>query len=86
MIYYKIRSKKNPELFHKGGVYNQWSKTGKVWPTLGQLRSMITMNMSEYNSTDMSDWEIVEYEVSEKSVKEVYEVISQKRLVELIKK
>lgn len=86
MMYYKIRSKSNPELFHKGGVYDNWSKTGKVWSTLGQLRSMITMNMNDYHATDMTDWEIVEYEVTEKAVKDVHEVISQKRLVEMLKK
>lgn len=86
VIYYKIRSKSNPEMFHKGGIYENWSKNGKVWATLGQLRSMLTMNMTHYNPTDMSDWEIIEYEVTEKSVKAVHELVSQKRLIEMLKK
>ena len=86
MIYYKIRNKADPTLFRNGGVNNNWSKLGKVWPTLGQLRIMLTMNMSYWRQVDMSDWEIVEYEVTEKAVKEVHEVISQKRLIKMLTK
>lgn len=84
MIYYKIRNKAEPNLFHKGGIYENWSKTGKIWPTLGQLRSMITMNMNGPEPVNMNNWEIVEYEVTEKAVKNVHDIISQKKLVELL--
>lgn len=86
MIYYKIRNKSKPTLFHKGGIYENWSKTGKIWPSLGQLRSMITMNLNEFNPADISNWEIVEYEVTEKAVKSVHEVVSQKKLIEMLTK
>lgn len=87
VIYYKIRNKSRPEWYHKGGIYNQWTKTGKVWPTLGQLRSMITMNMAESSgAAEMANWEIVEYEIKEVAVKSVHEVVSAKKLVELLKK
>lgn len=71
-------------MFHKGGVYENWSKTGKVWPSLGQLRSMITMNMND--KTNMNDWEIVEYEVTEKAVKGVHEIVNPEKLIKMLTK
>lgn len=87
MIYYKIRNK-NTGLFHKGGVYEVWSKNGKVWDTLGKLRSMLTMNTpGPYNTgNDMSDWEIIEYEVIEKCVKLPHEVMDPKKTLEILKR
>ena len=87
MIYYKIRNK-NTGLYHKGGVYEVWNKNGKTWTTLGQLRSMLTMNTPRQYHTgqDMTDWEIVEYEVTEKSVKMPHEVMDSKKIVEMLKR
>ena len=86
MIYYKIRNK-NTGLFHKGGVYEVWSKNGKVWDTLSKLRAMLTMNTpGPYNrGKDMSDWEIIEYEVIEKCVKLPHEVMDPKKTLEILK-
>lgn len=84
MIYYKVRSKKTG-LFSKGagGV---WDKTGKVWVTLGKLRSFITVQMNRYSGRpDFNDWEIVEFEVLEKEVKAVHEVVDPKKIIELLK-
>lgn len=86
MIYYKIRNK-NTGLFHKGGVYDVWSKHGKTWTTLGQLRSMLTMNMPNgayRRGTDMTDWEIIEYEVTEKCVKMPHEVMNPDKIIEML--
>lgn len=87
MIYYKIRNK-NTGLYHKGGVYEAWSKIGKTWTTLGQLRSMLTMNTpGPYNTgQDMIDWEIIEYEVIEKCVKLPHEVMDPKKTLEILKR
>lgn len=86
MIYYKIRNR-NTGLFHKGGVYDTWSKDGKTWTTLGKLRSMLTMNTpGPYNrGQDMSDWEIIEYEVIEKSVKMPHEVMDPKKIMAMLR-
>ena len=86
MIYYKIRNKKNPELFRKAD--GSWNKSGKVYDTLGKLRATITMNMnsySEYTREKVQDWEIVEFEVSVKEVKQLHEIIDPKRLIDLLK-
>ena len=86
MIYYKIRNR-NTGLYHKGGTYSHWSKNGKTWTTLGQLRTMLTMNTPRpYNrGQDMTDWEIVEYEVIEKSVKMPHEVMDPKKILNLLR-
>ena len=89
MIYYKIRNKSKPELYRLSGTYPKWNKTGKVWETLGRLRSMITNCVSAQSRgfllNDFSDWEIVEYEVTEISVKDVHDVISPAALMKLLK-
>lgn len=87
MIYYKIRKKGHPDLFRTKDGY--WNKSGKVYDTLGKLRTTITLSMnSSYSSVceQVNDWEIVEFEVVEKEVKQVHEVIKPERLVELLGK
>lgn len=87
MIYYKIRKKSDPELFRKAD--GTWNKSGKVYDTLGKLRSTITMNMNSYNDytrEKVKDWEIVEYEVRVKAVKHLADVIDPKKLFELLSK
>lgn len=87
MIYYKIRSKTNPDLFRKAD--GSWNKSGKVYDTLGKLRSTITLNMNSHSSyvrEKVSDWEIVEYEVRVKEVKHLADVIDPKKIFELLGK
>ena len=87
MTYYKIRSKSNPHLFRKAD--GSWNTSGKVYDTLGKLRSTITLNMnsySEYTREKVKDWEIVEFEVREVAVKHLADVIDPKKLFELLKK
>ena len=93
-IYYKIRRKDDPELFVKGTPYYlSYDKTGRIFQKIGQLRTFLTgvMNAdSHYNSTDkgnrnrVGDWEVVELEMVVKDVKGVHEVITAKKLKELI--
>ena len=87
MIYYKIRSKTNPDLFRKAD--GSWNKSGKVYDTLGKLRATITLNMnshSSYTREKVRDWEIVEYEVRIKEVKHLADVIDPKKIFELLGK
>jgi len=86
LTYYKIRKKGHPELFRKsdGG----WNTSGKVYDTLGKLRTLITTKINsyhEYNRREIADWEIVEYEVQVKAVKGVHEVITAQRMMDYIK-
>lgn len=87
LTYYKIRSKTNPEMFRKAD--GTWNTAGKVYDTLGKLRSTITLNMnsySDYTREKVKDWEIVEFEVRVKAVKHLADVIDPKKLFELLGK
>jgi hypothetical protein len=87
LTYYKIRKKSNPEYFRKAD--GTWNKSGKVYDTLGKLRTTITLNMnsySEYTREAVKDWEIVEYEVTVKSVKHLADVMDPKKIFELLSK
>lgn len=87
MIYYKIRSKKNPDFFRKSD--GSWNKSGKVYDTLGKLRATITNKLNSYYGSvreEVDDWEIVEFEVVERDVKQVHELIKPERLMQLLSK
>ena len=87
MNYYKIRSKKNPELFRKAD--GSWNASGKVYDTLGKLRAIVTQHLnsrSDYMFRQLDDWEIVEYEVLVKEVKQLHDVIKPEKIVDLLKR
>ena len=87
MIYYKIRKKSNPELYRLSD--GRWNQSGKVYDTLGKLRAVITQHMnshSEYHRLQIQDWEIVEFEVHVKEVRQLIDVVDKKKIWELLKK
>lgn len=87
LTYYKIRRKSHPDLFRKAD--GSWNKSGKVYDTLGKLRATITSKMNSYHSSirdEIQDWEIVEFEVREKEVKQLIDVIDKKKIWDLLKK
>jgi len=82
---YKIRSKNNPEKFLAGTPYYQnWDKSGRLFLTLGKLRTFITNSLK--TRKDISDWDIIELELTEKSVKGVHEIIDPKKIWDMLKK
>jgi hypothetical protein len=90
MIYYKIRKKDDPEQFVKGTPYYQsYDKTGRIFQSLGHLRTFLTGVMNADGSSDgrnrVSEWEVVELEMVVKEVKGVHEVITAKKLLALLK-
>lgn len=91
-IYYKIRSKDNHELYIKGTpMYQSYDKTGRIFQTLGQLRTFVTgvMNVdsrSKSGRNRVADWEVVELEMVVKEVKGVHEIITAKKIKELLMK
>lgn len=92
LTFYKIRHKKNGR-YSKGGVYvpgdgsgTLWvEKGGKTWDTIGKLRAHITSHMNSYHTTDMSDWEVVEYKSVPTAVKPIHEIVKPEKLVQLLK-
>ncbi len=87
LTYYKIRKKSDPELFRKAD--GSWNKSGKVYDTLGKLRATITNKMNSYFDSvrgEIQDWEIVEYEVRVKEVRQLHEIVKPEKVWDLLKK
>jgi hypothetical protein len=94
--YYKIRYKDDPEKYIKGTpAYQSFDKTGRMFSSLGQLRSFLTGVMNndswyaqkgESPRNRVANWEVIEYELTEKEVKDIHEVITAKKLKELLMK
>ena len=87
LTYYKIRKKSDPTQFRKAD--GTWNQSGKVYDTLGKLRAIITQHMnssSDYYRGKLQDWEIVEFEVRVKEVKQLIDVVDPKKVWDLLKK
>ena len=88
MIVYKIRNKNKPDMYLKGTpTYNSWDKDGRIFQTLGKLRTFLTNSLNIDNrrgSNKISDWEVVEIELLEKSCKNVHEMIKPEQLVKML--
>ena len=87
LTYYKIRKKSNPELFRLAN--GSWNKSGKVYDTLGKLRATITNKMNSYYDSvrgEIQDWEIVEFEVRVKEVKQLVDIVKPERVWDLLKR
>lgn len=87
LTYYKIRNKKNPELFRKAD--GTWNTSGKVYDTLGKLRAIITQHMNstnDYYRSKVQDWEFVEYEVQVKEVKQLIDIVKPEKVWNLLKR
>jgi len=87
LVYYKIRKKSDPTLFRKAD--GTWNQSGKVYDTLGKLRAIITQHMnssSDYYRGKLQDWEIVEFEVCVKEVKQLIDIVDPKKVWDLLKK
>ena len=87
MIYYKICKKSDPTQFRKSdGSYNG---SGKVYDTLGKLRAVITQYMNTRNDwarDELQNWEFVEYEVVEREVRQLIDVVDKKKVWEILKR
>lgn len=94
--FYKIRYKNDPEKYIKGTpAYQSFDKSGRTFQTLGQLRTFLTGVMNHdarYSKIDddhrnrVANWEIVELEVIEKDVKDIHEVLTAKKIKEMLMK
>ena len=87
MIYYKIRNKSDPTQFRKSD--GTWNSSGKVYDTLGKLRTIITFHMnirSDWARNELENWEFVEYEVVEREVRQLIDVVDKKKVWEILKR
>jgi hypothetical protein len=86
VIVYKIRNKNNPGQFLKGTpTYHSWCKDGRIFPTLGKLRSFLT-NSLKHDRVNVGIWEVVEIELVELSAKGVHEMIKPEQLIKILTK
>lgn len=83
LVYYKIQNRLRPDLFLAAN--GSWNKAGKVYDTLGKLRSKITQTMN-WRASELANWRVVEYEVQVRAVRDVHEVMTGQRLIELLAK
>lgn len=88
MIFYKLRKKSDPSQYVKGTpVYLSYDKKGRIFQTLGALRTFLTGCMnSSYRERDVTQWEVVELETVERSIKEVIDVVKPEKIVEILKR
>lgn len=87
LTYYKIRKKSDPTQFRMST--GSWNQSGKVYDTLGKLRAIITQYMnsrSDWARAELADWEIVEFEVQVKEVKQLIDIVDKKKIWDLLKK
>ena len=88
--YYKIRSKKNPEMFLKGTpASHSYDKTGRIFSSIGRVRGFITgvlNSHSDYTRRDLGDWEVVELAVTVKDVKDLHMIIKPEKLMSILAK
>jgi len=64
-----------------------WNKSGKVYTTLGPLRSLLTSQIRSAKQgygKGIGDWEIVKFEVKETARVSPSDVMDPKRIVELL--
>lgn len=88
--HYKIRHKKTGR-WSMGGYYvsadgtgSLWVETGgKIWTKIGPVRNHISTHISQRGS-DLSDWEVVEFKMVEVSRKGIHEVVTPKKLMEML--
>lgn len=92
MIFYKIRSK-STGLYRCAGGEPKWTKSGKVFDTLGKIRLFVTncINHNQHYAhgrlvNDFSDWQVVEYEANENEIKDVHEILKAETIIKMLKK
>lgn len=85
--FYKIRNKENPDQFIKGTpVYHSYDKNGRVFQSLGALRTFISNVMSNsYKSARLNEWEIVEIHMVVGEVKQLHDIVKPEKIIKLLK-
>jgi hypothetical protein len=87
---YKIRSKTTGMYISGSSAYGRWTHTGRQFKSIGHIRAYITMSMRPgsdwHGKTPMSDWIIEENQLVKISDKEVIDIITPKKLLELLSK
>lgn len=86
--YYKIRKKSEPDLYLKGTpAYHSYDKSGRVFQSLGAVRTFITNVMNnEYRRSQLDDWQVVSYVMQLRDIKDIVDIVKPEKIVELLKR
>lgn len=85
---YQLRHKETGQMY-SGSYWTSDKAAGKCYNTIGKLRAAITRMMNNpappgSRRSDVTAYEVVEYDVA--SVKDIHEIVTPKRLMELLAK
>ena len=87
MIYYKIRRKSDPNVFVSGTpYYHSYNSKGRIFQSMGTLRTFLTNSINRRDQSDIGDWEIIELKMVVTNVKELHSIIKPENIVKLLKK
>ena len=86
MAFYKLQHKET-NLYVKGTpVYHSYDKNGRIFTSLGALRTFLTNIMNnEYRRDKLLEWRVIELEMRVTDVKEIMEVIKPEKTMALLK-
>lgn len=66
--------------------YLSYDKSGRIFQNIGALRTFLTNILNiEYRRKNLGDWEIVEFEIMVKDVKDIHQIIKPEKLMKLLK-
>jgi hypothetical protein len=82
---YQLRNKQTGK-WYNGSYWGSDVATGKCYNTLGKLRAAITrmLNADRGPGVTITDYEVVEYDIVK--VTEIAEIVTPKRLLEILSK
>ena len=93
VTYYVIRHKETGQYIRGTPVYHKWSVDPRLFPSIGQLRSFITGILTynkarreqwAYQCVDISQWVVDEMTLTVTETKELHQVVTGKKMMELL--
>ena len=86
--YYKIYSKSRQQYINGTPAYSSWSQDGRLFPTIGKVRTFITSSIKmnkRGRGHNFGDWQICEFTLALQDTKELHQVVTPKKMMELLK-
>ena len=92
VTYYVIRHKETGQYIRGTPSYHKWSVDPRLFPSIGQLRSFITAILTynkerrerAYMCVDISQWIVDEMTLAVTETKELHQVVTAKKMMELL--
>lgn len=83
-VFYKIKLKDSNRYLKGTPSYHNYDLRGRLF-VLKELRTFLTIVMKGHRRNRLSDWEIVECVLEQTAVKQIHEVITEEKLMEMLK-